>query len=106
MKRREFLRYGTMGLAGVTLAGAAGAPFVPLRRARADDNGGVAGPSPPTTPFVQELPIAPLHQPVAPFATRCPANGSSLFYNVHIQEQPHSFHPQLPDNAIWGYNGI
>src|SRR5881296_3212840 len=104
MNRREFLKYGTASLAGLTLAGAGG-EFLSLRRARADDDG-VAGPSPPTTPFVQELPIAPLHQPVAPFATRCPANGSTLFYDVHIQEQLHSFHPQLPANPIWGYNGI
>jgi len=104
MQRREFLKYGTLTVTGLALGGGA-VPFVPLRRARADD-GGVAGPSPPTSPFVQELPIAPLHQPVAPFATSCPTSGNTLFYNVHIQEQLHSFHPQLPDNLIWGYNGI
>src|SRR5262245_38294713 len=104
MNRREFLKFGSAGLAGLTLGGTGGA-LVSVRRARADDDNQLPA-SPPTTPFVQELPIAPLHLPVAPFTTRCSTSSAPLFYNVHIQERPHSFHPQLPDNLIWGYNGI
>src|SRR5262249_38298272 len=105
MDRREFLRYGTLGLAGLGLAGAGATSLLSPRRAGADD-GGVAGPSPPPAPFIQPLPIALAPQPVRPFHTRFPTTASTLFYLVHIQEAAHSFHPQLPPNLIWGYSGF
>ena len=82
--------------------------------------------SPRTTPFVVALPIAPIAQPTAAFATRADpgdcvnVDGStafhvhgprvvptnSQFFLIHEQARPHSFHPQLPANVIWGYNGM
>jgi hypothetical protein len=32
-----------------------------------------------------------------------PAN---KFYELHVREELHSFHPDLPTQAIWGYDGI
>src|SRR5439155_161544 len=81
---------------------------------------------PPTTPFLEELPIAPIAPPVARFATPAdPANCVNVdgttavhvhgprvvpthaqFFLIHERPAPHSFHPQLPSNVIWGYNGM
>src|SRR5438093_1438037 len=80
----------------------------------------------PPTPFLEELPIAPIAQPVARFATQAdPANcvnvdgttavhvhgpravpTNAQFFLIHERPAPHSFHPQLPSNVIWGYNGM
>ena len=82
--------------------------------------------SPKTTPFVVELPIASIKQSVAAFATQAdPANcvnvdgttafhvhgprvvpTNTQFFLVHEQARPHSFHPQLPSNVTWGYDGM
>src|SRR5438552_9385475 len=83
-------------------------------------------PSPATKPFVVELPIAPLAKSVAPFATRAdPGNCVNVdgttafhvsgprtvptnteFFLIHERAAPHSFHPSLPPNVIWGYDGM
>ncbi|MFJ1257035.1 multicopper oxidase family protein [Cupriavidus sp. CuC1] len=77
--------------------------------------------SPPTTPFVVPLPV------FAPKATTTldPAPGINAgvgevgrvahqrwneflprkFYALHVQEALHSFHPELPTQPIWGYDG-
>src|SRR5207253_2480063 len=114
--RRDILKAGLAGGAYGALGPA------PRRRVFADS----LPPSPRTTPFVVALPIAPIAQPTAAFATRAdPGNcvnvdGStafhvhgprvvptnSQFFMIHEQARPHSFHPQLPPNVIWGYNGI
>lgn len=70
--------------------------------------------SPPTRPFVTELPIAPIATPVAqldppPSVLRNPflnAFPPQEFYEFHEREAPHSFHPDLPEASIWGFNGI
>lgn len=65
--------------------------------------------SPPTTPFLAPLPIAPLASPATvsgfvPSPGRAiPAN--AVIYQIDIKAGLHSFHPQLPLNSIWGYNG-
>jgi FtsP/CotA-like multicopper oxidase with cupredoxin domain len=80
-------------------------------------------PSPRTRPFVQALPVyqpkttteallppplqvaageecgRPDHQRWLDF----PAN---KFYELHVREELHSFHPDLPTQPIWGYDGI
>lgn len=70
--------------------------------------------SPPTRPFVEELPIAPIAQPVAqldppPSVTRNPRLNDfppQKFYELREREAFHSFHPDLPSSLIWGFNGI
>ena len=69
--------------------------------------------SPPTTPFVQAMPIPPVMQPETLTPAYNPARhqyASTLFpavktYALRIRERPHSFHPQLPTSQIFGYNG-
>jgi FtsP/CotA-like multicopper oxidase with cupredoxin domain len=81
--------------------------------------------SPPTTPFLDPLPISPIARPVAPFSTlpdplAVNVDGSTTFhvhgprsvpspasyYIVRERAALHSFHRQLPPNLIWGYDGI
>lgn len=79
--------------------------------------------SPPTPPFVEPLPIPAVKQPVqalrpAPEITplvgearRRPHQAFTLLpprvlYEVHQREVAHRFHPDLPPNAIWGFDGI
>src|SRR5881396_3497618 len=115
--RRDLLKVGLVSGA-YSLLGPA-----PRRRVFADEQ---LPASPRTTPFVVELPIAPIKQPTAPFATRAdPANcvnvdgttavhvhgprvvpTNAQFFLIHERPAPHSFHPQLPSNVIWGYNGM
>ncbi|TMA48655.1 MAG: hypothetical protein E6J83_02960, partial [Deltaproteobacteria bacterium] len=114
--RRDLLKLGlisgTYGLLGPA----------PRRRAFADG----LPPSPRTTPFLVELPIAPIAQPVAPFPTRGdPGNcvnvdgttafhvhgprvvpTNTQFFLIHERVGAHAFHPQLPPNVIWGYDGM
>jgi FtsP/CotA-like multicopper oxidase with cupredoxin domain len=81
--------------------------------------------SPPTTPFLEALPIAPIARAVAAFPTlpdpHCVNVDGSTAFHVHgprsvpapaqyylVQEKAanHSFHPQLPVQSIWGYDGL
>jgi FtsP/CotA-like multicopper oxidase with cupredoxin domain len=79
--------------------------------------------SPRTTPFVEPLPvytaktaISALSPPPSPVATgdECgrqdhqrwtdfPAN---KFYELDVRQAMHSFHKELPTQAIWGYDGV
>ncbi|MDT5157811.1 MAG: hypothetical protein QOC99_419 [Acidobacteriota bacterium] len=78
--------------------------------------------SPATTPFMEALPIPQVLQPVSqlsPPATETQAPGEvarpahqrwseflpQKLYALHAREALWSFHPQLPTQAIWGYNG-
>src|SRR5881398_1277824 len=114
--RRDLLKLGLISGAYGVLGPA------PRRRAFADG----LPPSPPTTAFLVELPIAPIAQPVAPFPTRADpgdcvnvdgttafhvhgprvAPTNTQFFLIHERAAPHSFHPQLPANVIWGYDGM
>lgn len=71
--------------------------------------------SPPTTPFVSPLrrmpvlqPLStPLDPPVDPsFHQRYSDFLPKKFYQIAIQEFQHVFHPELPPNTVWGYNGM
>ena len=81
--------------------------------------------SPPTTPFIAPLPIPPVLEPQAsmtpaPQAEPNPGAGEARLgvhqrwdeflpkelYEVHAREAQHSFHPELPLNTVWGYDGI
>lgn len=78
--------------------------------------------SPPTRPFVVPLPIPPTKAPIAslspaPQADPLPGEGRprphqawSRFpprrlYQVHQRQFQHSFHPDLPLNTVWGFDG-
>src|SRR5437867_3281256 len=123
LTRRQMLKAGLAG-GGYALLGTGYVLLGPgrSRRVFADQ----LRASPPTTPFLEELPIAPIAQPVARFATRAdPANcvnvdgttavhvhgprvvpTNAQFFLIHERPAPHSFHPQLPSTVIWGYNGM
>jgi FtsP/CotA-like multicopper oxidase with cupredoxin domain len=78
--------------------------------------------SPATTPFVEALPIPAVLQPVTqltPAAGEFQAAGEAYrpahqrwseflpqkLYEIHTREAQWSFHPSLPTQAVWGYNG-
>ncbi len=80
-------------------------------------------PGPATQPFLVELPVYIAKEPVAaldptPGPTqgvgecgRSPHQGwinfpPQKFYTLDVKEGWHSFHPQLPTQKIWGYDGI
>lgn len=81
--------------------------------------------SPHTTPFVVPLPVYGQKQPVplsalnpAPTKNAGPEEAGRLphqawdrwspqeFYEVRVREADHSFHPELPTQKIWGYDGL
>src|SRR5438552_13010898 len=116
LARRDILKAGLAGGAYSLLGSSS------RRRAFAD----TLPSSPRTTPFVVELPIAPLARPVDPFPTLAdPANcvnvdgttafhvsgpravpTNTQFFLIHERAASHSFHPELPPNVIWGYDGM
>ena len=83
-------------------------------------------PQPPkTTPFVVPLPVNTAKLPVsalnpAPMQTANVSGGecgrmpqqrftdwpSQKFYTLKVREANHSFHPELPTQKIWGYDGM
>jgi FtsP/CotA-like multicopper oxidase with cupredoxin domain len=89
-------------------------------------SGGASLPgSPATTPFVVPLPVYLPKLPVAaldpapqegPVGDECGrpnherwvdfAATTNKFYEMHVSQALHSFHPQLPTQNIWGYDGI
>ena len=97
----------------------------------AEARGGLATPSPSpstgptTTPFVVALPTYAAKTPQsvlspAPIPTPNASGGecgrptqqrysdwpAQKFYEMHVKEGMHSFHPELPTQNIWGYDGI
>jgi len=112
--RREMVK---LGLLGGTAALLSRNEFVPKAWAAA------LPPSPPTRPFVVPLPIPPVAVPKAELwpppglnpvwgeAQRDPhqlwqTHFPKKFYEIHQKEALHSFHPDLPQQLIWGYDGI
>ena len=79
--------------------------------------------SPPTTPFVVALPVygakapvaalvpAPTRTPTGQEAGRAPHQRATEFapqklYELHVKPLSHSFHPELPTQTMWGYDGM
>lgn len=64
-------------------------------------------------PFVDELPIPPIAQPVASLNPapntanfqRYAEFPAQKFYDINVTESLYSFHRDLPPSPIWGYNG-
>lgn len=68
--------------------------------------------SPPTTPWVAQLPIPPVLKPAdSPFYPDATAHQyyqkfpPKQYYRMKAQEGYHEFHPDLPKSRIWGFNG-
>ena len=115
--RRSFLKLTTG--AGLIV----GAPYIITSKKSAliadafaaMDGGSTSGvSSPPTAPFAAPLPMPVIPTPVASLS---PAPVTSNFqrysqfpaqeyYDINVEEGLHSFHPSLPLNRVWGYNGI
>jgi FtsP/CotA-like multicopper oxidase with cupredoxin domain len=102
---------------------ATGAYVITTKKTEAQVLTPVLLPSPATTPWVEDLPICPPKQPVealTPEAHGFPgeyecgrvnhqawrAFPPQKFYEIHVKEGLHSFHPQYPVHNIWGYDGI
>jgi FtsP/CotA-like multicopper oxidase with cupredoxin domain len=79
----------------------------------------------PTAPFVDELPLAPIKVPVAaeafgaatsemPVGGECGRSKFQRFaefkpvksYHLRVQRSTHKYHRDMPDNEVWGYDGI
>ncbi len=116
LSRRALIRSGLLSFPAVHFGGR-----IAAGKLISDDNQEVK--SPPTRPFVVELPIIPVAQavpalnpapdinPVAGEAPRAPHQRWNeflprKFYDIHEREADHSFHPDLPLSKIWGYNGL
>lgn len=85
-----------------------------ITQAYAMDTGGAVETSPATTPFVEPLPLPVIPTPVASLSPAAVTSQfqrysqfpAKQFYDINVKEALHSFHPSLPLNRVWGYNGI
>ena len=114
LSRREMLALGLLGGSGYLVAKGGVSAW-----ASPGPDGGFK--SPATTPFLEELPIAPVlstsslspapgEAPVAGEAPRASHQRFGEFppqktYELTVRPALHSFHPELPPSTIWGYNG-
>lgn len=132
LSRRDLMKMGLLTGTGMLI------PKLGLsaRAYAAQFGGGGSGQpaSPPTTPWMEEMPLPPVAQPVAQTAltgpppqinpntainpaTGLPYEGRTRahqaytqfapqkFYEVHQREALVSVHPQLPQQKVWTYNG-
>lgn len=114
--RRHSLQLGVAGTAVALLASKEAASPVLAKGLPA---------APQTTPFVVALPVYTAKLPVSalvPASTptanlnggECGRDEHQLrsllppqkYYTLHVKEAYHSFHPELPTQKIWGYDGI
>ena len=117
-----------------TAAGATPPARAPARTGGAGAGGGIValgstfriedvGRAPYTTPFVVELPLPQIAEPVSSLspepgeypvedeAGRDAHQAWSLyppqkFYRLKVGEKEHEFHPELPRQKVWGYDGV
>jgi len=114
--RRELLFASAALAGGAALAGAP--PLAAPPSVRRD-----ALTSPPTTPFVVALPVygakapvtalvpAPGRTPTGQEAGRAAHQRATEFapqklYELRVRPLSHSFHPELPTQIMWGYDGM
>jgi FtsP/CotA-like multicopper oxidase with cupredoxin domain len=108
--RRDVIKMGAIGGGSAVVAaalprtGAAAVPIIP--------------PSPPTTPWVHELPVPPVKQalsgpealtggpPTPAFHQYSLERPAQKFYEMRVKPALHTFHQELPPSTIWGYDGI
>lgn len=128
MSRRKALKIGAVAGGVAVLTSSKSFPthlLEPTAYAQTDDCLVNPGTSPPTSAFVQALPIPPIKQAVASLnpaptkhanilggeAPRASHQKWSQFppqvlYDVSTKPGLHRFHPELPLSPIWGYDGI
>jgi FtsP/CotA-like multicopper oxidase with cupredoxin domain len=104
LSRREVKKLGLLLSGGVLLGSGVRAPRAAAQAAKGDPV------SPPTTPWVERMPIPTVAAPVAPYAPRGPHQfyarfPAQKFYRMELLERQHSFHRDLPPSTIWGYGG-
>jgi FtsP/CotA-like multicopper oxidase with cupredoxin domain len=123
MKRRDLIKWG-LGWGGASLVSERAMHFA-LSQDSLNDGPSLKMVSPPTRPFVVPLQIPPVAKAVksltpAPTVQPNTAAGEGRtrphqaltlipprkFYAQHLQEALHGFHPDLPLNLIWGYDGV
>ena len=128
MSRRRALKLGAAVGGAVVLTSTKSFPTHWLEpTAHAQHNDCLVNPvtSPPTSAFVQALPIPPIKTSVSSLspaptkhanisggeAPRAQHQKWSQFlpqvlYNMNVTPGTHQFHPELPPTPIWGYDGI
>lgn len=121
LTRRQLLAQGatlTAGAAAAAVAPAARAAVTAVTPTPAKPS------SPATTPFVEPLPVYLPKQPVSGSLYPAPANtpgagecgrpdhqrwanfAPAKFYELRVKPARHSFHPELPEQDVWGYDGM
>jgi FtsP/CotA-like multicopper oxidase with cupredoxin domain len=113
------------------LKGAVATAVASLLSSRETLAAGSSGPgngptSPPTTPFLDSLPIPGIKEAVTSLNPSPPDNGEAgvgevgrvahqrwkdfppaVFYELHVKEKPgHLFHSELQRQTVWGYDGL
>jgi FtsP/CotA-like multicopper oxidase with cupredoxin domain len=128
MSRRKALKIGAVAGGVAVLTSAKSFPthlLEPTAYAQTDDCLVNPGASPPTSAFVQPLPIPPIKASVpslnpAPTKHANIAGGEAAraahqkwnqyppqaLYDVSTKPGMHRFHPELPLTPVWGYDGI
>lgn len=99
LSRRHMLKLGFFG-SGYKLVSAAGL-IRPVRRSASLDD----IESPPTTPFVDELPVPPIVQNVAPFAAHCGATSASPTGPLPAYMQNTEYKELVEEEAVVGFGG-
>ena len=111
------------GAAKQTLDASPSAAVSAPAAARGDFKIGEVGKSPFTTPFVVPLPMPVIKEPVSGLspppqreagegeAGRLPHQALERFppqklYYLKVEVKDHEFHPELPRQKIWGYDGL
>jgi FtsP/CotA-like multicopper oxidase with cupredoxin domain len=127
MSRRKALKIGALAGGAAVITSTKSFPthwIEPTAHAQTDDCLVNPVTSPPTSAFVQALPIPPIKTPtvLSPAPTK-KANLSggeaprakhqkwnkyfpTIHYEVKTKPGIHQFHPELPPTPIWGYDGI
>lgn len=121
--RRQMLISGAATASGIAVSAIAGSASA----ASGSTSGPTPSPvtSPSTPPFMMPLPTYSPKTPVSslnPPSSMAPVAGSGecgrpthqrwtdfepkKFYELFVQEADHEFHPNLPRQKIWGYDGI
>ncbi len=113
--RRHFLKLGAAG--GLI----AGAPYIVTSKKGAmladavlDAAIPAAHAYPNPTPFTVEMPLPPVKTTVPSLSPAPVTSGfqyysqfpAKEYYDVNVKEFLHSFHPSLPLNKAWGYDGV
>jgi FtsP/CotA-like multicopper oxidase with cupredoxin domain len=116
LSRRDLVKMGLLTGAGYLVAKSGLSARAQLAGTLNDDPS-----SPPTTPWVEDLPIPQLAQPVTlnPAPAASPITGefqrgvhqhwntfpATHTYELVAQQFQHSFHPAYPTNTAWGWGG-